>query len=225
MTRATNTRRALAAGVIGALLAPALLADSNVAIPRQWAWGENIGWTNWRDANGAMQGVEVYRQTHLQGWIWGENVGWINVGAGNFPYANTNGTNFGVNLTPISATTAQMSGFAWSENTGWINFGPFPPATGVASPTWSYVNHRTNGWAWGENVGWINLNDAIRYICVPPGDMNHDGAVTLADFAILSANFGATGVPTFTMGDSDGDGNVTLSDFTDLANNFGFVCP
>lgn len=225
MNSNTFHRRALLAAGTAVLVAPMLLADSNVAAPRQWAWGENIGWTNWRDANGTTQGVEIYRNSHLQGWIWAENVGWINVGNGAAPYTNTTGLNFGINLTPSGPTTATMSGFAWGENIGWVNFGPFPPATGVASPTWDYVNHRTNGWAWGENVGWINLNDALASICSPPGDMDHDGDVDLSDFTLLATNFGATGITTFTLGDSDGDGNVTLTDFTELATNFGFVCP
>jgi hypothetical protein len=33
------------------------LAQSNIDPANKFAWGENIGWTNWRDAGGAAQGV------------------------------------------------------------------------------------------------------------------------------------------------------------------------
>jgi len=210
---------ALAAAV---LLCPLVLADSNVAIPKKHVWTENVGWTNWRDADSAADGVRIYRESHLEGWIWAENVGWIHVGNGAAPYDNTDGTNYGVN---IDDATGEMTGFAWGENVGWINFGPFPPATPVASASWDFANHRITGWAWAENIGWLNLDDADLYICSPPGDNDYDGAVTLADFSTLASNFGAAGVTPFTMGDGTGDGNVTLADFTELATNFGFTCP
>ena len=52
------------------------------------------------------------------------------------------------------------------------------------------------------------------------GDANGDGSVTIADFAILRANFGTSG-SSFEMGDFNEDGNVTIADFAILRANFG----
>ncbi len=52
-----------------------------------------------------------------------------------------------------------------------------------------------------------------------PGDANGDGAVDLADFGVLKANFG-TGT-TVGQGDFSGDGAVDLTDFGILKENFG----
>ena len=52
------------------------------------------------------------------------------------------------------------------------------------------------------------------------GDANNDGSVTIADFAILRANFGTSG-SSFEMGDFNEDGSVTIADFAILRANFG----
>ena len=52
------------------------------------------------------------------------------------------------------------------------------------------------------------------------GDADLDGAVTIADFAVLRANFGGDAAY-FTTGDFDGDGGVTIADFALLRANFG----
>ena len=58
----------------------ALFAQSNIdnSVPNKYGWGENVGWTNWRDANSAAQGVNVGGFV-MSGFIWGENIGWINL--------------------------------------------------------------------------------------------------------------------------------------------------
>jgi hypothetical protein len=57
------------------------------------------------------------------------------------------------------------------------------------------------------------------------GDVNDDNRVTLADFSILSAAFGAAaGAPAFDLrADLNGDGAVSISDYTLLAGNYGQV--
>src|SRR5690348_15812479 len=57
------------------------VAQSDIDPVNKYAWQENCGWMNWRDANGAVQGVRD-RGTYLAGFIWCENLGWINVGSG-----------------------------------------------------------------------------------------------------------------------------------------------
>lgn len=219
-----KTGRGVIAGAALLLGASALLADSYVASNWKHAWGENVGWSNWADANGRTQGVEVYQNgavQYLKGWVWFENIGWANVGNGAAPYLNTTGLNFGVNINPI---TGVLTGYAWSENAGWINFGPFPAGTIATPAQWDHTNFRSRGWAWAENAGWINLDDAIRYVCAIPGDFDSTGNVNVFDFAIFVSNFGTFGNPAFTNGDCDGDGDVDVFDFGIFAPNFGASC-
>jgi hypothetical protein len=53
------------------------------------------------------------------------------------------------------------------------------------------------------------------------GDANLDGAVNLADFNKLAANFGAVGSARWSQGDFNYDGDVNLLDFNLLAGQFG----
>jgi hypothetical protein len=224
MERMRTTARWVLPAVALGLTAPAVLAASNIASGWEYTWGENIGWMNWADANARANGVEIYHTglvQRLEGWIWAENIGWINTGNGNAPYLNLTGGDFGVNLNPANG---RLTGYAWSENHGWINFGPFPNVTPANAARWDYNLHRSFGWVWGENLGWININDAIRYICSIPGDVDNNGTVNVFDFGIIAGNFGATGLPPFTGGDTDGDGDVDVFDFSNLAANFGDNC-
>jgi len=183
------------------LVAGYLAAQSNIdnSVPNKHGWGENIGWTNWRDADGGAQGVRVHARV-MSGYIWGENVGWINVGDGtpggpNGQYANVNGTDFGVNI----SSDGTLHGYAWGENIGWINFDggamatpPQPAKIQCASPPGMPLA-RLTGYAWGENVGWMNLSDlnptkfvAVDLATTPLAcDMNHDGADNGADVQLF----------------------------------------
>ncbi len=167
------------------------VAQSNIdnTVPDKYAWGENIGWTNWRDANAGAQGVNVGGRV-MSGFIWGENVGWINVGDGTpggagGQYGNTDGGDAGVNINPDGT----LHGYAWGENIGWINFDggamatPAQPARIQCATPPSQPLARLTGYAWGENVGWINLSDInpTKFVAVDAAttplacDMNHDG--------------------------------------------------
>ena len=88
------------------------VAQSNIDPAHQYGWGENIGWTNWRDANSAVDGVMVDPINQcLSGYIWCENVGWLDVGDGSCPYANTSGLDFGINID----ANDDLFGYAWGE--------------------------------------------------------------------------------------------------------------
>ncbi|MCB9853150.1 MAG: hypothetical protein H6819_08640 [Phycisphaerales bacterium] len=175
---------------IAALISLALfsvsLAQSSIDPVNKFAWGENVGWTNWRDADSTDAGV-VVGPTFLRGLIWGENIGYIDVGDGSpnngVTYANVDGSDFGVNIDADGA----LHGLAWGENVGWINFDggasavppmparvecPVPPAMPLA---------RLSGYAWGENIGWLSLDDATHFVSLDAVsspvlcDMNGDG--------------------------------------------------
>jgi len=148
------------------------LAPSNIDPVNKYAWCENVGWLNWRDAGGGADGVDV-GATFMSGFIWGENTGWINVGNGGGPYANTTHLDFGINI----EANDDLSGFAWGENRGWINFGW---AANTGNPDRARADMTTGrffGWAWSENDGWINLDDSTHFggytpptsSVVPPG--------------------------------------------------------
>jgi hypothetical protein len=104
----------------------------------RYAYGENIGWLNFKPNQGP--GVHV-SSTEARGFVWAENIGWINLSPAQYG---------GV----INDGDGDLSGYAWGENVGWINFGPAHGGV-VIQPDGNF-----NGWAWGENIGWIHLQSA-----------------------------------------------------------------
>ncbi|MGE3165413.1 MAG: hypothetical protein AB7O52_10950 [Planctomycetota bacterium] len=147
-------------------------AQSNIEPANSFAWGENVGWTNWQEANGGLDGVRV-EATFLGGFVWCENAGWLNLGDGTpgagTSYANVNGTDFGVNIAPDGT----LDGFGWGENIGWVNFDT--SSLGANRARFDAVASRFRGYAWGENVGWINLDDATSFVgVIPSGPANDD---------------------------------------------------
>lgn len=207
------------------LLAPAAFAQSNIDSVNKFAWSENCGWTNWRDANMTADGVQVNDPTHLKGYVWGENVGWINTGNGAAPYANTNGTNFGVNI----GAGGFLNGYAWGENIGWINFNT-QPHVGAQGARYDAVAGRFRGYAWGENIGWINLDDSTHYVsavptCCPGNADKVSGQVTFADVTAVLANFNAPANPNgSSIGDADCNGFINFADVTAVLANFLNSC-
>jgi len=196
------------------LIAPAALGQSDVDATNKYAWGENIGFMNWRDAGdpASSQGV-VFNGDHLAGWIWGENIGWIHVGDGAGPYSNTSGTDFGVNVDP---STGELSGYAWAENVGWINFGT-TPTIGADGARLDLAAERFRGFAWGENIGWVNLDDDTVFVSLgEPADLNGDGVVDGADLGLLLGAWGTSG-----PGDLNGDGTVDGADLGLLLGAWG----
>ncbi len=178
------------------LLASNALAQSNIDPTNKHAWGENVGWTNWRGAATPGQGV-VVGGTFLGGFVWAENVGWINLGDGSpangVSYANVDGSDAGVNIDHDGVTYDGLSdgtlhGMAWGENVGWLNFDGGAMAT-PPQPAGIECDGRLNGYVWGENVGWINLSsvDPGKFVSVdaetvPVGcDLNHDGTANALD--------------------------------------------
>ena len=183
-------------------------ADAPIDDQHKFAWGENIGWTNWRDADSGNAGV-VIGPTFLGGFIWGENVGWINTGDGSpadgVHYANLDGTDYGVNRDPA---TDFLFGLAWGENVGWVNFDT--SSLGGDRARFDLCLGRFLGYAWGENVGWINLDDSTHYVAtILESDCNTNGVEDACDISDgASQDCNTNGLPDECEQDLDGDGLI-----------------
>jgi hypothetical protein len=203
------------------------LAQSDVDPVNKFSWSENCGWMNWRDANGAAQGVRN-RTTFLSGYIWGENIGWVNVGNGSpingVSYSNATGADFGVNI----GTGGALSGYAWGENVGWINFSGGAMASPPQPARLDAAARRFRGYAWGENIGWINLDsaEAGKFVgLVASCYANCDGStgaspLNVNDFVCFQSRF-AAGDP---YADCDHSGALNVNDFVCFQGQFAAGC-
>jgi hypothetical protein len=179
-------------------------AASNINSTNNSSWGANIGFMNWQGdgANGAVIGEYV-----LGGFVYGANVGWINLGsynpANHIQYQNNSATDFGVNLTRVTPTIANLRGFAYGTNIGWINF------EDSGNPTIDLTTNRLHGFAYSANVGWINLGELgviLQSDNIAPGiDTDNDG---LPD-GFEATYFGHLGVDPNADPDSDGESNLS----------------
>lgn len=184
--------RTLAWILVATCVATSATAQSNINPTDKFAWGENIGWTNWADANGGLDAVLV-EATFLGGFVWGENVGWVNLGDGSpangTAYANVTGLDHGVNVAPDGT----LSGMAWGENIGWVNFDT--SSQGADRARFDVSAGRFRGFAWGENVGWINLDDSSAFVGVdlpPPSNDDCTSAIAITDGMTLGTLVAAT---------------------------------
>lgn len=202
----------------------ALGLDSNVARSHKYSWGENIGWVNWRDADGASSGLIVHRK-YFTGYAWCGNVGWIDLGhigpdiLANGFHSNVSNQSFGIN---IDQATGYLSGFAWSENAGWINF------TTHETPAFQGARFddqqgTLSGFAWSENAGWIDLGDTAVFVCALVADLDDSGGVGTNDLVLLLESFGSSVTP-YAGADFDGNGTVNTLDLAYLLKTFGVSC-
>ena len=113
--------------LLGLIVSPLVArAGSTINSNNAYAWGANIGWTNWL-ADSPADGVVVGEFT-CSGYVYGANVGWINFGNGSpvnhIQYQNNSTTDFGVNYSvdPNQPGVGILRGFAYGANIGWINF-------------------------------------------------------------------------------------------------------
>ena len=147
---------ALAAFAVVGSLAPDARGDSTINTTNSYAWGANIGWTNWlpSSANGVVVGEYV-----CSGYIWSANAGWIHLGNGtpvnNIQYQNDSTADYGVNYSfdPSQPGVAVLRGLAYGANIGWISF------EAQGNPRVSLFTGTFTGYAYSANCGWINLND------------------------------------------------------------------
>jgi hypothetical protein len=234
--------------VLACLAAPAW-GQSGVDTSNKFAWSENTGWLNFRDAGepAGQQGVRLEAGV-LAGFAWGENIGWINFGDGTpgtvLGYGNATGSDFGVN---IDSATGNLAGLAWGENVGWINFGWAAGAV-PANPQRPRIElGRFRGFAWGENIGWINLDLAAagQFVGIDLGatcladiagggadGLSPDGTIDGTDFIAFINSFGIGDATVDPLADVAGagddglqpDGTIDGSDFIAFINAFAAGC-
>jgi hypothetical protein len=150
-----RTARAII-GVLAAGIAASVTAQTTIDATDSFAWGESIGWINFR--GDTDNGVAVF-PTHLEGFAWSESFGWINLGDGpddNVAYTQS-ATDFGVN----NDGAGNLSGYAWGENIGWI---VFDTSADNGSQVTIDGDGQFQGYAWGENVGWISMNSGYGVV-------------------------------------------------------------
>jgi len=196
------------------------VAQTDIDATNKWSWGENIGWMNWADANGGVDGVQV-ESSYLSGLIWCENAGWMSVGdgtpGGGTEYTNATGDDHGVNID----ASDDLYGFAWSENIGWTNFDT-RLALGALGMQARIEDGRFRGYVWNENEGWINLDDDVHFVgLVCEADCNEDGTLNILDFVCFQTLFQA-GDPD---ADCNDDGALNILDFVCFQAVFQAGCP
>jgi hypothetical protein len=192
-------------------------ATSTINATNAYAWGANIGWTNWRpdfDATNT-EGVRIEEYV-CSGYIYGANVGWINLGSGtpanNKQYSNVSAADFGVNygVDPFQPGYGILRGYAYGANIGWINF------EAVGNPRVDLVNGSLSGYAYSANCGWINLNSGFGKVqtdhILMGADTDADGMADAFEFQYFG-NLSHAGTT-----DSDGDGMSDLQEYVQGTN-------
>ncbi len=194
-------------------------ATSTIDTTNQYAWGANIGWTNWRpdfDATNT-EGV-VVGEFICSGYVYGANVGWINLGGGaptnHIQYQNNSATDFGVNFSvdPTQPGVGVLRGYAYGANIGWINF----EANG--NPRVSFFTGTLSGYAYSANCGWINLNDINGKVqtdhILMGTDTNGNGIADAWEYLY----FGGLLAPGAQNTSPNGNGMTLLQDYLDGVN-------
>lgn len=191
----------------------------------RYAWGENIGWTDWRWDPGTPGKGATIGQYFCAGFIWGENVGWIQLGTGapadGLHYTNTAAADYGLN----HDGKGNLVGLAWGENIGWITF----DQSASDPPHLDLATGRFAGYAYGENIGWIDLgSNGIHFVKTTTIEGGPDLDLDLiADAWELEQAEGAGLDPVLThlnkTTDTDGDGKSDLAEYLADSDPFDFA--
>jgi hypothetical protein len=201
------------------VLSPSAPAASTIDLTNQYAWGANIGWTNWRpDFDGTNTEGVIVGEFICSGNVYASNVGWINLGGGapvnHIQYQNNSATDFGVNYSVDSTQPGVgiLRGFAYGANIGWVNF----EATG--NPRVSLFTGTFSGYAYSANCGWINLNDLngkVQTDHIAMGvDTNGNGIADAWEYLY----FGGLLAPGQQNTSPNGNGMTLLQDYQDGIN-------
>ena len=150
---------------------PAPANPATIVAGENFAYGANAGWLNFRPS--LREGVRV-QEKFLSGGVFMANLGWLSLGDGSpvsaIGYANTSGTDYGVNRD----AAGNLSGLGYGANIGWVNFG----WAAVNDPNRPRLNPLTGvfaGYAYGANVGWIDLGTNLRHLTAFGRDDDGDG--------------------------------------------------
>lgn len=206
------------------LLPIAGLADIDPA--ERYAWSSQTGWQDWRATHGGVTVLVDGANGYLAGDVWSPTIGWISLGSGTGPYANTDETNWGVNLD----ASGNLSGYAWSSQTGWINFNPTHGQVTIDTITGQFHGH-----AWSPTIGWIGFrNDSPAYgvrttaydksVPAAPTDVNATPGSTRATVSWTApTDTGGSPITGYTItGQPDGScsvaGDITECTITGLTN-------
>ncbi len=140
---------------IASLLLAALVGGaesaSTINPANSFAYGANLGWTDWRTdaANGVVVGEFV-----CSGYLYSANAGWIHLGDGvpanGVRYQNTSATDYGVNHDGLG----HLRGSAYGANIGWVSF------EDQGAPTIDLLTGILSGSIYSANAGWISLSNA-----------------------------------------------------------------
>ncbi|MGZ4963557.1 MAG: hypothetical protein ACXWIU_00485 [Limisphaerales bacterium] len=215
-------------------------ATSTINTTNQYAWGANIGWTNWRpDFDSTNTEGVIVGEFICSGYIYAANVGWINMGNGSpfdhIQYKNNSATDFGVNVIMydpeyqtayqtahnLPADTPQtgfalLRGYAYGANIGWVAFET------QGNPRVSLFTGNLSGYAYSANCGWINLNglDAgavprfVQTDHIAMGVSTNGNTPNIPDaweYLYFGSLLGSGGQ----SADADGDGLTNLQEYQD----------
>ena len=173
-------------------------ADTTIDLTNHYAWGANVGFTDWRPST--TDGVNI-GPNYCAGFIYAANVGWIKMGAGvpanGSSYSNSSASDFGVNCSAGAAGEKNLRGYAYGANIGWINF------EAAGNPRVILSSGRLRGFVWSANGGWINLEDAnvfVQTAAQPAPTPTPTPTATPASTGTPTATPGPTSNPTATPG-------------------------
>ncbi len=189
--------------MLASVLAASALAQSNINPTNSFAWGDSVGWINWRPD--AASGAKIGRYI-CSGFLYGPQIGWINLGSGHpanrVHYQNDSANDFGVNVD----SAGNLRGFAYAANVGWLNF------EGVGAARVDFLTGRASGAIYSANAGWISLEGSAFFIqadSIDPGeDSDGDGIPDAWELTY------ATSLDVFSAtGDYDHDGVTDLEEY------------
>jgi hypothetical protein len=145
--------------ILGAMTPGLIRAQTTIDPTNKYAWGANIGFTNWRPSD--VDGVAI-GDNFCSAYIYAANVGWINMGSGSpangIQYSNTSAADFGVNCMAGASGEKNLRGFAYGANIGWVNF------EDIGNPRVILSTGQLRGFVYSANCGWINLDDDTVFV-------------------------------------------------------------
>ena len=195
-------------------------------------------------ADGGSVAGMAYMNLGSEAFIWSPDEGTLGLGhlaehthSSAWAVANSGKVVVGESGTGPYIGSARYDAFVWTPAAGMRPLLDVLTDAGIDMSGWDRLAEARDVSAdgrWVVGTGITTDGETVGFVAdlwpVPPGwvqgDANDDGAVTIADFAILRANFGADKlVGAWDLGDFDLDGAVTIADFALLRANFGTATP